>query len=175
MLQGTKREVWRVGQGGVRKYEFGTWTTLAISVLYLLQPARREMAKQLLDNLLPNQTLAWNMFKETVIDAYELRELPENAPVVNPPLEEEQQGLQTVWDEMRTALQDLQTQEPQEQLQPEAQPRPQQQPSQHQVPLESVVLITNMYRDWCDAVRFYQQYVADREGRHQTSAVDIGS
>ncbi|THU84426.1 hypothetical protein K435DRAFT_831308 [Dendrothele bispora CBS 962.96] len=62
--------VWNVGEDAVRGYEFQNWTTMAITVLYVLRPPKGGAAKQLLNRLLPNQTPGWKAFKKDVLVAY---------------------------------------------------------------------------------------------------------
>ncbi|KAI0646759.1 hypothetical protein C8Q79DRAFT_956311 [Trametes meyenii] len=50
------------------KYEFGTRTAMAVFVLLSLTPAKPGDLRKVLDDLLPNETVVWNVWKQAVIE-----------------------------------------------------------------------------------------------------------
>ncbi|KAI8998924.1 hypothetical protein BD414DRAFT_476451 [Trametes punicea] len=52
----------------LRKYEFGTRTAMVVFVLLALSPAQPETLRKTLDDLLPNETPVWNIWKRDVIE-----------------------------------------------------------------------------------------------------------
>ncbi|KAF5352962.1 hypothetical protein D9758_007960 [Tetrapyrgos nigripes] len=63
-------QVWKVNTSdSVRGYQFQNWTTMAIAMLYTLQPDGG-MTEQLLNRLLPNRTEDWEDFKKRVTETY---------------------------------------------------------------------------------------------------------
>ena len=48
------------------RYSLGTWTTMTVFVLLVLQPA--ESARRLLDHLLPNETPVWKIWKQEILE-----------------------------------------------------------------------------------------------------------
>ncbi|CDO69120.1 hypothetical protein BN946_scf185042.g22 [Trametes cinnabarina] len=52
-----------------RKYEFGTRTAMVVYVLLVLSPAQpSEALRKILDDLLPNETPVWNVWKSVVVE-----------------------------------------------------------------------------------------------------------
>lgn len=51
-----------------RKYAFGTRTAMAVFVLLVLSPADPDALRKILDDLLPNETLVWKIWKKEIID-----------------------------------------------------------------------------------------------------------
>ncbi|KAI0822659.1 hypothetical protein BC628DRAFT_1388459 [Trametes gibbosa] len=51
-----------------RKYEFGTRTAMAVFVLLVLSPADAEALRKILDDLLPNETKVWRVWKKVVVE-----------------------------------------------------------------------------------------------------------
>ena len=55
-----------------QKYEFGTRTAMAVFVLLVLSPANHDTLRKTLDDLLPNETPVWDVWKESVLQKIRL-------------------------------------------------------------------------------------------------------
>ncbi|RPD79751.1 hypothetical protein L226DRAFT_179376 [Lentinus tigrinus ALCF2SS1-7] len=53
----------------MRKYRLGTRTIMVVFVLLVLSPADDQMLRKVMDDLLPNETHVWTIWKETVLHA----------------------------------------------------------------------------------------------------------
>lgn len=53
---------------GMRKYTFGTRTSMAVFVLLSLAPAEPEALRKILNDLLPNETPVWKIWKTEIIE-----------------------------------------------------------------------------------------------------------
>ncbi|PIL35277.1 hypothetical protein GSI_02002 [Ganoderma sinense ZZ0214-1] len=64
-------DVLRLQGGKMRKYEFGTWTAMAVFACLALQPDVNEplrRPRKLLDGLIPNDTQVWELWKAAVVE-----------------------------------------------------------------------------------------------------------
>ncbi|KAL1947514.1 hypothetical protein VTO73DRAFT_13238 [Trametes versicolor] len=52
----------------MRKYTFGTRTSMAVYVLLVLSPAEPEALRKILNDLLPNETQVWKIWKTEIIE-----------------------------------------------------------------------------------------------------------
>ncbi|THU84428.1 hypothetical protein K435DRAFT_687528, partial [Dendrothele bispora CBS 962.96] len=97
-----QNKVWNVGKDSVKGYEFQNWTTMAVAMLYVLQPTRDGVSEQLFNRLLPNRTPEWKVFKKDVLKAYD-----ENLePAVKEPSEKPSDDQEVVVKNMYTDWQD---------------------------------------------------------------------
>ncbi|KAI0637288.1 hypothetical protein C8Q77DRAFT_559922 [Trametes polyzona] len=60
-------QVLDIKEHDLRKYEFGTRTAMAVYVLLELSPAEPRALRKILDDLLPNETPVWQIWKEDVV------------------------------------------------------------------------------------------------------------
>ncbi|THU77888.1 hypothetical protein K435DRAFT_812055 [Dendrothele bispora CBS 962.96] len=101
-LEDAEYKVWNVGKNSVKGYEFKNWTTMAVAMLYVLQPTRDGVSEQLFNRLLPNRTPEWKVFKEDVLKAYD----EDVEPTVRKPSKEPSDDQEVVVKNMYTDWQD---------------------------------------------------------------------
>ena len=96
----------------MRKYKLGTRTIMVVFVLLVLSPADEEALRKLLDDMLPNETVVWRLFKTTVLR--EVRDVSSeekaaadafvfDLPVADDFSPSDRRLLMTLWSDARTA------------------------------------------------------------------------